>query len=142
MIKAKVYESALQFLLERKKDKMRHLFYNKIEIQPYLISKMIHRWQAQKVFKWRTHMFDFKLNFSKMYKDNDTKCKLGCSHIDSQDNVLKCDAIKALSAEKLDQSCYENIFGRNIVQINEAAKVLAKAMEIREAIVNPITTED
>ena len=79
---------------------------------------------------------------SKMYKDNDTKCKLGCSHIDSQDNVLKCDAIKALSAEKLDQSCYENIFGRNIVQINEAAKVLAKAMEIREAIVNPITTDD
>ena len=121
---------------------MINLKYEKLEIQPYLLSKVIHRRHAQNIFKWRTHMYDFKLNFKRMYKEDDLQCKLGCSHTDSQENILKCEIIKVTSPIQLDQSCYENIFGRNVTRINEAAKVLSRAMEIRSNILNPITEDD
>ena len=87
-------------------------------------------------------MYDFKMNFKKMYKEDDYLCKLGCTHIDSQDNILKCDVINVISPVQLKQSCYENIFGRQVARIKEAANVLASAMEIRSNLLNPITTEN
>ena len=132
----------LNFCLKRKKKKMIKLKYAKLEIQPYFLSKVVHRHQAQLIFKWRTHMYDFKLNFKRMYKEDDLLCKLGCSHIDSQDNILKCDVIKIISPEHLNQSCYENIFGRQVARIKEAATALAAAMEIRNDLLNPIPTDE
>ena len=121
---------------------MINLKYEKIEIQPYFLSKVIHRRQAQQIFKWRTHMYDFKMNFKKMYKENEYLCKLGCIHSDSQDNILKCDVIKVISPVQLNPACYQNIFGRQVARIKEAANVLASAMEIRSNLLNPITTEN
>ena len=65
LVKDKIKISALEYLLERKKDKMKNLTYNKIELQPYFLSKSIHRHTAQEIFKWRTHMQDFKYNLNK-----------------------------------------------------------------------------
>ena len=62
--------------------------------------------------------------------------------MDSQENILKCDVIKVMSPIQLDQSCYDNIFGRHVARIDEAAKVLARAMEIRSNILNPDIEEE
>ena len=86
--------------------------------------------------------YNFKLNFKRMYKEDDLQCKLGCSHLDSQENILKCEIIKVISPIHLDQSCYDNIFGRHVARINEAAKVLARAIEIRSNMLNPDIEED
>ena len=39
-------------------------------------------------------------------------------------------------------TCYENIFGRQVARIKEAATALAAAMEIRNDLLNPITPDE
>ena len=72
-----------------KHSKMDNLTYKKLAIQPYLTSAKIYPQLAKDIFKWRTRMAKFKVNF-RNGSDN-IKCPLGCQHDDSQQNILKCD---------------------------------------------------
>ena len=87
-------------------------------------------------------MNKFKMNFKNRYQENDLLCKLGCSHPDSQDNMLKCEVIIEQSPYKLDDKCYANIFGRNVSLVKQAAETLSMARDIREDILNPVIDDD
>ena len=81
-------------------------------------------------------MQDFKYNFKNMYQESDLQCKLGCSHIDTQDNILKCDVITEKAQPN--NEVYSNIFSNKANLVKEAAEALIKAMDIRSNILNPI----
>ena len=80
-------------------------------------------------------MQDFKYNFKNMYQENDLQCRLGCSHIDTQENILKCDVINEKAQPNL--VVYNNIFSNKTNLVKEAANALIKAMDIRSNILNP-----
>ena len=82
---------------------------------------------AQKIYKWRTRMQNFKINFR---NGNDSvSCSLGCIHDDSQENILKCIVV----SQMLDVSSinYLNIFSTDLIKMKETVQVLEKALQVR-----------
>ena len=85
---------------------------------------------SQQIFKWRTRMENFKMNFSNKY--DDLSCIFGCMEDDSQENILHCKIV----ANKVDVSGvnYFNIFSNDIENIKGTMKVLLKAAELRRSL--------
>ena len=117
---------------------MDNLTYKKLAIQPYLTFTKIYPQLAKDIFKWRTRMAKFKVNF-RNGSDN-IKCPLGCQHDDSQQNILKCDAINCEAPElKTLKDSYNDIFSYNPLKIKAIMDTLIKAYKIREDMVETIT---
>ena len=83
-------------------------------------------------------MTKFKINF-RNGSDN-IQCQLGCQHDDSQQNILKCDAINSelpqLSTSKV---LYNDIFSNNPLKIKATMDLLIKSYKIREDMLEFIT---
>ena len=83
-------------------------------------------------------MSKFKINFRN--GSDDIKCPLGCQHDDSQQNILKCDAINSelpqLSTSKV---LYNDIFSNNPLKIKATMDLLIKSYKIREDMLEFIT---
>ena len=107
-----------------------NISYEKLEIQPYLVHNSVYSHIGEQIFKWRTRMQNFKSNFS--HGQPDLSCPLGCSHVDSQENILKCQVVQ----KKMDGSSanYFNIFSKNVELILATIAVLQKAVDIRDKI--------
>ena len=124
--------AALEYLnnLKDSHSKLDRLSYKKLQIQPYLTTKLIYPQMSQQIFKWRTRMENFKMNFSNKY--DDLSCIFGCMEDDSQENILHCKIV----ANKIDVSGvnYFNIFSNDIENIKGTMKVLLKAAELRRSL--------
>ena len=130
LVRKKSNLAALKYLntLKSSHSKLENLSYETLEIQPYLKTKSIFPQMAQKIFKWRTRMQNFRINF-KNGSDN-LSCSLGCAHDDSQENILQCNVVR----QTVDVSSinYMNIFSTDIVTMNATAQVLDKALQVRK----------
>ena len=98
-VKNDAKKNAFEYLLKIKK----HIFiYQTFDIQPYLKSKIIYPKMAQELFRWRTRMQEFKINFRNKYEN--TSCKLKCSHEDAQENILLCPCSNSTKCSKFTKS--------------------------------------
>ena len=76
-------------------------------------------------------MQDFKLNYGNKYKIS-TKCKLGCSHEDNQENIVSCPILKQkLPDLETENISYRDIFSNNIRKVVSTANVLSKLLSKR-----------
>ena len=140
IVKDKVKTAAMTYLnkFKVKHSKMDNLTYKKLAIQPYLTSTKIYPQLAKDVFKWRTRMAKFKVNF-RNGSDN-IQCPLGCQHEDSQQNILMCQAIICEAPElKTLKVSYNDIFSYNPLKIKAIMNTLIKAYKIREDMMETIT---
>ena len=140
LVKEKVKTSTLKYLnkFKVKHSKMDNLNYTKLAIQPYLTSTKIYPQLAKDSFKWRTRMAQFRINFRN--GSDDIQCSLGCQHEDSQQNIIKCDAIKSQSPELATlKVSYNDIFSNNPSKIKNNMEILIKAYKIRENILENIS---
>ena len=140
MVKEKVKMASLRYLnlLKAKHSKMDNLTYTQLHIQPYLTSSKIYPQLAKYVFKWRTRMEKFKINFRN--GSDSIQCPLGCLHDDSQQNILNCDVIKSSTPDlKTSKVNYMDIFSRNPLKIKATIDTLVKAYKIRETILETRT---
>ena len=82
---------------------------------------------AQKIFKWRTRMQNFRINFKN--GSDSLSCPLGCLHDDSQENILQCIVV----SQTLDVSStnYLNIFSNDPAKTKATIQVLEKALQVR-----------
>ena len=95
---------------------MDFLNYDKLSMQKYFKSKIIKKFEAQELFKFRTHMEDFGENFKN--GNENLVCKL-CkdeSKTDSQNHLLECSVINnaipdTISANIMD--IYSKVEGKN-----------------------------
>ena len=71
LIKQKIKKHAFEYLLKKKvkHSKMDDIHYKNFELQSYLKTQIIYPKDAQDIFKWRTNMQQFKINFSKQYEN-------------------------------------------------------------------------
>ena len=90
---------------------------------------------AQQIFKWRTRMAMFRANFS--HGNLDLTCPLGCLHIDSQENVLKCKVIQDHIDVDINDINYFNIFSNNVQKVKLTIEVLQNTDKIRKEIEGP-----
>ena len=133
IVKKKCNMAALKYLNDLKvtHSKLDNLKYETLEIQPYLASSKIYPDMAQQIFKWRTRMENFKVNFRN--GNNDISCKLGCMEDDSQENLLNCTVIQDYLY--VGETDYFKIFSRNVNQIKLTMQVILKAWHIRTNLI-------
>ena len=127
---------ALNYLnnIKSEHSKMTNLNYDKLEIQSYLTSTNIYPQLAKQMFKWRTRMMNFKMNFKN--GSIELQCPLGCTELDRQDRILYCSILKA-HLPKLESTSikYEDIFSKNIAKLKETAELLNIAFTKREKLI-------
>ena len=115
LVKSKINILTLNYLINIKDghSKMTNLKYSNLEIQSYLISENIYPHLAKQIFKWRTRMVNFKMNFKN--GSTDLLCPFGCQEEDRQDLILKCPVmishLPELTSTKID---YNNLFSTNL----------------------------
>ena len=108
---------------------MDNLKYDEIELQPYLMSSEIYPDSAKYIFKWRTRMVNFKVNF-KNGNDN-ISCPLGCNDDNTQDLFLNCPMIlKNVPNIKTPGLKYSDIFSRNIWKIKVIGEILQRVFQV------------
>ena len=92
-IKMKVRKAALKFLNDLKEThtKIKHIKYETLKCQEYLISPMFSNTDINTLFSLRSRMIDCKMNFKNKNKDNNLKCKFcNTDSDDSQEHMLDC----------------------------------------------------
>ena len=132
LVKKKCNLAALKYLNDIKvtHSKLDNLNYQTLEIQPYLTTSTIYPDMAQKIFKWRTRMENFKGNFKN--GNDDISCILGCKEDDLQENFLNCKAIQ--DYVYVGSTDYFKIFSRNVKQNKSTMEVILKAWHIRNSL--------
>ena len=110
-----------------KHNKVKHIKYKSLQLQPYLISENIHQYEAQIITGCRSKCVKtVRSIFSKMYK-NRLFCPLKCSeedpNIDTQEHIWRCPNIKIKNTNNVriqdvfeEQEGQENV-GKLVVKI-------------------------
>ena len=97
MIKERVGKAAFRHLMEMKqisKKKIGDLVYNKLELEPYLISTQFNHQEIKLLFSLRSKCYPAKMNFTKLNKGN-LKCSFQCDSYETQDHIFEnCYPIK------------------------------------------------
>ena len=122
----------------RRKDikKGSNIQYTKLEIQKYLITDKLTTQEIKFLFKLRTNMLDFKVNFKNKYdKTEDSNEQLLCPlcnvHIDDEENLLLCTELVNNSNVK-----YSDVFSNDINSLTKATKQFKKLWKMRERKLN------
>ena len=91
-MKEKSRLAAFNYLMSKKEthSKLDNLQNSELKLQPYLSSDGLFKEDAQLLFKLRTRMANFKLNFKN--GSNDLNC-LYCFNEDDQSHILICHVI-------------------------------------------------
>ena len=99
-----------------KKDKVE---YEKFETQDYIINNRITNYQKTLVFKYRTHMLEFKENFKG--SNEDRKCPVCGKHPDSQDLIDECEELRT-KFENIDRckNLYSDVIEEKDVRLLES----------------------
>ena len=82
---------------------------------------------AQQIFKWRTRMTNFRSNFS--HGNEDLTCPMGCLHLDSQENILKCEIIQDNIDIDISSVNYFNIFSSGEQECQTSDQILVTEMK-------------
>ena len=92
IIKTKVKEAALSFLMQKKKghSKLNNLIYTTLKMQPYFKSKRLNANQVKQLFRFRTRMSNIKANFKSKYTKIGYLCPLKCGQYEDDQHLLKC----------------------------------------------------
>jgi len=110
------------------------LKYNKLKIQNYLTSDKFTTQEAKLLFKIRTNMLDFKVNFKNKYgktmvnDEEDILCPLCGNHVDNEENMFLCSELgNILNCE------FNDIFSSDINLVAKTTREFQKLWKIRQS---------
>ena len=92
LVKQKINECAISYLVARKKQKLMNLNIQTFEPQDYIISKNLSISEVQNLFKIRNSMVDVKENFKSGHEN--MSCRLCFESSESQSHLLDCPKIQ------------------------------------------------
>ena len=140
-VKLKIREAALKFLNSEKnqKSKIKHIKYSKLQPQKYLQSNLFNNNEVEILSRLRSRNLDVKSNFKSKFTFNNIQkleCPInGCSEIDDQQHLMKCNYILDTQEIKYIASRfkYENIFLGVRKQI-KITKLYVSLIELRSKL--------
>ena len=142
-VKHAVSKAAFKELMEAKEDhsKVRHVRYETLETQSYIIDPSFSTKLKHLLFKLRTSTEDFKCNFKSMYAHDVEKmtCPLKCQEPqeqDTQEHILNCTKLQTVwSHDDMQQKIeYSHIFG-SLEQQRHVTVLICKLLEKRSILV-------
>ena len=138
-LRKKVQNGALRYLnkLKAKHSKMKNIDSKDLKCSRYMINSKLTKSEIQTLFKFRTHMFNVKENFEKMYQ-NDMLCDLCRISNCTQSHLFQCKIMKSFVPEIEENAVkHEYIFG-NQNEMKKVAPVLIKISEIRNLLLEDL----
>ena len=134
IVKEKVQAKALQYLnnLKEGKSKMKHLEYNELQMQDYLVNNTISLKQKKLLFSLRVQMARVSKNYG-----GQQVCPLRCGLLDTQENILQCSVVQMNCYEVMtnNEVQYMDIYSSDPVKIEKAAKLFDKAITVRNLLI-------
>ena len=101
-------------------------------MQQYLITEKLATQDIKFLFKLRTNMLDFKVNFKNKYDKNDQLlCPMCSNHIDNEESLLQCSELINNSDVK-----YIDIFSTDMNVVTKAASQFKKLWKMRKRNLN------
>ena len=138
-IKTKVQNAAFKSYLvlkEQSKTKMKHLKYDKLAIQNYLVSDLFSIEEKRLLSSLRSMCYPAKMNFRKMNKGN-LKCSFLCNEDETQMHIFQ-ECTPLLSRLNISHTVeMKDIYG-NINEQSSAIKTFLKIDGIRRILLNDI----
>ena len=111
------------------------LKYSKLQMQNYLSSSKITMKEAKLLFKIRTNMLEVKKNYKRKGSKNeqvsneDITCPLCKKHIDSEENVFKCEELSNMNTSDVE---FEDLFSNNEEKMFKCLKHFQKLWKLRQ----------
>ena len=123
--------------LKMKHKKSSELQSKEIKCSDYLKSKLFSKNETKLLFKFRTHMYSMKENFSKQYLNN-MLCELCASAVSSQEHLFKCPVLINFIPEiTTSRVKYENIFG-SCSNMKKVVPIIQKICDVRQQLLDDI----
>ena len=109
------------------------LHYAKLDIQNYLISDKLTTHEAKLLFKIRTNMLDFRVNFKSKYgkgqiTDEYLLCPICKNHVDNEENIFICSELRNVSNAK-----FNDIFSNDMNLVAKTIKQFQKLWNARKS---------
>jgi hypothetical protein len=131
-----IEEKCFNYLIDEKnkKKKVKHIKYEKHEIQKYLLPGKISNTQAKEIFLLKNRMMETKDNYQNQFQD--VLCPL-CDDgrtLDSQEHVMTCPAIvhQSLVTDKLK---YENLFSKDVTKQLQVSSIIIENFKKRKQLI-------
>ena len=135
LVKKSIEAKCLEYLVEEKnkKNKVKHIQYQKLETQKYLMPGKITNHQAKKIFLLRNRMLETKDNFPNKFEDK--LCPI-CTdgEKDSQAHLMICPA-KPNQMIVTETPRYENLFVNDVQKQMETAEIIMENFKRRKKII-------
>ena len=135
MVDKFINEKCFEDLIEEKntKNKVKHIQYDKHEIQKYLAPGDISNTQAKQIFLLRSRMLTTKDNFKNNFQDD--LCPL-CSDTskDSQEHVMNCPAIRNNRLVIAGEVKYENLFVNDVKRQVQVTNIICENFQKRKKV--------
>ena len=138
-IKEKIRKAAFKYLtrLQSSHSKIKHIKYESLKIQPYILSKNLTDNEVNNLFALRSRMIRVKENFKNQYLQN-LKCQFQCEKVESQQHLLECESlIEKLNDDKYDltEVEYSDIFG-NVKEQENIIHIYDKILTLRDELLS------
>ena len=138
-IKPCIRRAAFKYLsnLQANHSKVKHIRYQKLEIQKYMVSPIFSNEEVQLLHALRSRSTDCKENFKQRYISSNLLCSLCQVENDDQQHILRCSALlknfqsSNLSRENVE---YENIFSEDVYKQKEIASLYLELFRIRNIL--------
>ena len=119
LVTRRIKEYSFHYLMNKKEklDKVRHIKYEKLEIQPYLLPNQDSRKVSDTIqiskftFSLRSRMVQVRENFKNSYES--LKCELCSNHDDTQKNLLTCKMLEEPNSLVRTNPKYQDLFSNN-----------------------------
>ena len=133
LVKRKTSSAAFTFLngIKNNQSKIKNINYQSFSIQPYLKSESLTHDQSKLLANLRANMIEVKVNRKSLYSD--LSCALGCTHVDSQDELLNCEPLlKKLQYKINPNTQYKHIYSSKIEKQKKITELLSNLLTIRK----------
>jgi hypothetical protein len=134
-IKAKARGASYKALMDQRGAKMDGLQYSKLDLQPYLLSKMLSTKQASLLLALRTRTVrGIRSDFGHLFPDK--TCPLpGCLDADSLPHVLRCAVLRTeAGVDPTEQTSHMDVFSPDTNIQKEITLVFSRRLETREKL--------
>ena len=135
LVQKSIEEKCFEYLVneKNKKNKVKHIQYQRLEIQKYLSPGRISNHQAKKIFLLRNRMLETKDNFPNKFEDK--LCPI-CTNgeFDSQAHLMKCPPVPNLMMVS-EAPMYENLFVNDVQKQVETMEIITKNFKRRKIII-------
>ena len=142
LVKDKIAKAAFNYLqnLQISHSKVKHIGYEKLEMQNYIKSDLLTTDEKQLLFALRTATINVRANFRGAHPN--TNCNLCLQNVpQTSSHLLDCSAILTESDKIMnnDRVQLEHVFG-DVEHQREAAQIFKEALSIKSKIENETTS--